>query len=402
MQTLFLNLLSVLVWIIFIYLSMGCLYFLIFSFGSLFHRQKKGGSSKEYRRIAVFIPGYKEDSVIVDVAREGTNQTYPSKYFDVIVLADSFSENTLNALRDLPIKVLEMKFEKSTKANSLNKAMSILGNNYNIAVVLDADNIMEPAFLEKVHIAFDNGYTAVQGHRTAKNKNTAFAMLDAVSEEINNQIFRAGHRALGMSSALIGSAMAFDYTLYRESMAGIDSVGEDKMLEFVLLKKNCKIEYLPEAWVYDEKVQRSEDFVQQRRRWLASKFHNIGFYMIEGIKQLFKGNIDYFDKVLQKLLPPTSFQLAGSMFATFIIFVVWLFAAPSWGIEVWLYRWLSVFAGSVIAVFIAIPRRLYTKELLKAVLSLPKAIAMMFLALIKVKGASRKFIHTPHGIQDKS
>ena len=50
-------------------------------------------------------------------------------------------------------------------------------------------------FLKKINAAFAHGYVAVQGHRTAKNMNTSWAILDAVSEEINNNIFRKGHTA---------------------------------------------------------------------------------------------------------------------------------------------------------------------------------------------------------------
>jgi hypothetical protein len=41
------------------------------------------------------------------------------------------------------------------------------------------------------------GYHVVQGHRAKNTKD--FAMLDAISEEINN-IYSKGHRAIGMSS----------------------------------------------------------------------------------------------------------------------------------------------------------------------------------------------------------
>jgi hypothetical protein len=47
----------------------------------------------------------------------------------------------------------------------------------------------------------------VQGHRAAKTHKD-FAMLDAISEEINNNIYSKGHRAIGMSSRLAGSGMA--------------------------------------------------------------------------------------------------------------------------------------------------------------------------------------------------
>jgi hypothetical protein len=75
---------------------------------------------------------------------------------------------------------------------------------------------MDTYFLERIAQDFDKGYTVIQGHRVAKNTNTSVAVLDAISEEINNHIFRKGHCAAGVSSALIGSAMALEYTFLRK------------------------------------------------------------------------------------------------------------------------------------------------------------------------------------------
>jgi hypothetical protein len=44
-------------------------------------------------------------------------------------------------------------------------------------------------------------------------------MLDAISEEINNNIYSKGHRAIGMSSRLAGSGVAFSYQLYKDTMS---------------------------------------------------------------------------------------------------------------------------------------------------------------------------------------
>jgi cellulose synthase/poly-beta-1,6-N-acetylglucosamine synthase-like glycosyltransferase len=46
----------------------------------------------------------------------------------------------------LPIKLIEVSFDKSTKSKTLNKAMATLDQDYDIAVVLDADNVMAPDF----------------------------------------------------------------------------------------------------------------------------------------------------------------------------------------------------------------------------------------------------------------
>lgn len=62
------------------------------------------------------------------------------------------------------------------------------------------------------------------------------AYLDAISEEINNSIFRLGHVNLGMSAALIGSGMAFEYSLFYKAMMSNTSVGGfDRVLEMKLL-----------------------------------------------------------------------------------------------------------------------------------------------------------------------
>jgi hypothetical protein len=41
-------------------------------------------------------------------------------------------------------------------------------------------------FLEKNKCCIEYDFIAVQGHRTAKNTNNSWAILDAISEEINN------------------------------------------------------------------------------------------------------------------------------------------------------------------------------------------------------------------------
>ena len=60
--------------------------------------------------------------------------------------------------------------------------------------------------------------------------------------EINNSIFRLGHVNLGMSAALIGSGMAFEYPLFYDAMMDNTSVGGfDRVLEMKLLYKGIPL-----------------------------------------------------------------------------------------------------------------------------------------------------------------
>lgn len=380
------------------YFGFASIYVFIFSFAGLFKARKRNEILHKERKFAVLIPGYKEDNVIVEVAKSALQQSYPSELFDVVIIADSFQESTLNSLKQLPLRLVEVSFEKSTKSKALNRAMEVIGDAYDVALILDADNIMENRFIEKVNTSFNQGYKVVQGHRAAKNTNTSFAILDAISEEVNNHIFRKGHRVLGLSSALIGSGMAFDYYFFKNTMANVNAVGGfDKELELKLLRNRTKIEYLNNALVLDEKVQKSEVFSNQRKRWLSAQFVYFGRYFVPGLKELFtKGNIDFFDKVYQMVSPPRVLLLGLIVVISFLYFILNTFFSTGL-LAVSASFWYASLSLTILAFFFAIPKKFYSAETLWAVLTLPKAFLLMFLSLFKLKGANKKFIHTQHG-----
>ncbi len=379
-----------------IVLGLSVLYIFIFSFAGLFYKQPPYPEKVKLRKIAVLIPGYKEDDVIVEVAKDALFQDYPPELFDIVIIADSFLPETIVELRKLPIKVIEVSFEKSTKSKALNKAMEQLDNSYEIAVVLDADNVMATDFLTKIDASFEQNFMAVQGHRAAKNMNTSLAILDAVSEEINNHIFRKGHRVLGLSSAIIGSGMAFRYDFFKELMLSVTAVGGfDKEIELKMLKAGHKIAYLDDAYVYDEKVQKAEVFSNQRRRWLSAQVHYFRQDFFSSLKDLFmKGNVDYFDKAIQFIQPPR-ILLLGAVFvfgAGFLIADIFLDTSL-----LFILAWVKVIVACLLAFLFSIPRSFYNLKTARALASLPKGMFLMLGSLLKIRGANKKFIHTKHG-----
>ncbi len=395
--------LSVIEGLFYLYFALATLYIFMYAVAGLFYRQKHLSKASKQRKFAVLIPGYKEDEVIIHVAQEAVKQDYPTDKYEVVIIADSFKKSTLDALRKLPVTVVEVVFEVSKKSKALNKCMETIGDDYDIAFVLDADNVMKPDVLLKINEAFDRGFVAVQGHRTAKNLNTSVAILDAMSEEINNHIFRKGHRVLGMSSALIGSGMGLDYHLFKSTMATVDSVGEDKEVELKIIKDGVTIEYVDDALIFDEKTQKSDVFVNQRRRWIAAQLTYFKEYFFDGLKQLLlKGNVDFFDKVLQMVQPPR-ILLVGILFI--ITFILWLIQVtlPDMysGLFYLSYKfWFVLFAATTFTLIISIPRRFYNKKTFKALLYIPTGFVLMLLSLLKIKGAGKKFIHTTHSHTD--
>lgn len=391
--------LSIIEILVFSYLAFAVVYISVFGFASLFSQKIEKPLTDKMRKFAVLIPGYKEDLVIVDVAKDALEQDYPSDLYEVIVIADSFKPETLDKLRKLPIRLEVVSFEVSKKSKALNTCMAAIGDDYDIAMILDADNLMEHDVLRKINKAFNRGFLAVQGHRMAKNTNTSFAILDAISEEINNTIFRKGHRVLGLSSALIGSGMGVDYTIYKSMMAEIDSVGEDKELEMRLLRNGYTIEYVEDAHIYDEKTSKPDVFVNQRRRWIAAQLLHFKAYFFPGLKELIKtGNFDFFDKVLQMIQPPR-ILLSGVLFllslSSGIVYFFELDSISQW-FSLGFFYWLILFLLTAITLMIAVPHKFYNKKTFKALLSLPYGFILMILSLLRIRGAGSRFIHTTH------
>lgn len=348
--------------------------------------------SERQNRIAILVPAYKEDAVIVPIAKKHLEQQYPSERFDVVVIADSLKEETMSALKKLPIKLVAVQFKKSTKTKSLVYALQSLEEPYDIALICDADNVMANDFLQKINEAYNAGYQAIQAKRVAKNLNTPFAILDATSEIINNHIYRKGYNALGLSSSLIGSGMAFNYADLLSCLSQINAVGGfDRVLQLYLIEKGHTIYYLEDAFIFDEKVENSQAFTNQRRRWIASQFVYLRKYFRKGTKALFAGNFDYFNaSVLYNIFLPRIVNLGLIVILTIVSLAL---SGPK-ATNFWL--WCAILFVYVMSLVIAIPKTFFTKKLLGALRSLPKVFLIMFTLLFRLKGADKKFIHTEH------
>jgi cellulose synthase/poly-beta-1,6-N-acetylglucosamine synthase-like glycosyltransferase len=379
--------------ILLVYFTYVTGYSFLFSFAALFYRNEKAPDGKTKRKFAVLIPAYKEDNVIVNVASRALNQHYPSDKFDVVVIADSLKQKTLDDLRQLPVKVVEVVFEKSTKVRALNKAMAVIGDNYDYAVVLDADNIMESHFLRKMNNLSELGYPAIQARREPKNENNQLAVLDGLSETINNFIFRQGNTALGLSSSLNGSGMCFEYKTFKKILSKMDSIGGfDRELEYKLIEKNRPVYYAQNVIVFDEKVDNPEVFERQRKRWISSQFYYLSKFFKRGVNNLLKGNFNYFNAtVLRNIQLPRLLNLGLLSFIVLISLLLhnYMHIKP--------HIWIILLASNIMAMMLAVPGRFYNKQLLKSVLMVPAIFFRMVGLMFKLKGANKTFIHTPHG-----
>ena len=341
----------------------------------------------------VLFPAYHEDSVIINSVEVFLKQDYPVTHYQVAVVSDHMSVETNKHLAQLPILLLQPSFEKSSKAKALQYAIETTENDFDYVVILDADNVVNPDFLTKLS-QVANAREAIQCHRTAKNADNSIAALDGISEEINNSIFRCGHNRIGMSSALIGSGMCFDYQWFKKNVKQLNSAVEDRELEALLLKQRIFIRYAEDIYVMDEKVSNSDNFQRQRLRWMTGQVQAF-FRMLPYIPQaIITCDVNYIDKTIQQALIPRSILLALVPLFTILSLVAFRFS-------LFTLLWFLSLLLLITAIFIAIPSQLRNKALLSKAISLPLLTWRMTKNLCHINIGSKEFLHTDHENKSK-
>ena len=339
----------------------------------------------------VLYPAYNEDRVIVNSVHTFLGQYYPYKGFHVAVISDHMQPETNEKLAQLPITLLQPVFEKSSKAKAMQYALQQIQGEYDYVVILDADNVVESDFLAKLNEVCNKGYDAIQCHRCAKNSNNDIAVLDGVSEEINNTLFRKAHNRIGLSSALIGSGMCFRYKWFKKNVYKLSTAGEDRELEALLLRQRIHIHYEPDIHVYDEKVSNKDNFQKQRLRWMTAQIQSL-FSLLPYLPQaLMEGNIDYIDKTFQQALIPRSMLVVGAFGMALVMTLFCLIFSLTWYIKWWL-----LFLFICLSLYVSTPKQLRSHSVFGKILSLPKLVWKMVMNILKIDRKNTDFIHTTH------
>ena len=350
---------------LFIFVSATVLYLAVFAFASLFSKHTDIPRAKTLNRFVILIPVYKNGIGAEHTVRAALGQSYPQRLFDITVISDHIDELSNFRLAQQPVTLLTPNFEKSSRAKSLQLAINNLPQFkiYDIVIILNAGNIVEPDFLEKMNDAYESaGTKAIQAHRLSQNRDTASARLSSTFEEINNTIFRRGHIALGLSAASAGSAMAFDFNWFKENIMTIDTIFDDKELEIRLLRQHIFIDYFDDILVFEEKYRNAEDFSRQRGRWIASQFSNINRNILHLPKALFTKHYNLIDKIFQWMLLPRMIMMVIILLMGIILPFIYFTLA---------LKWWALFAFVLLIFAIATPNYLVDEKWDKTFYMLP-------------------------------
>lgn len=340
---------------------------------------------------AVIVTAYQQTTLVPMVVDSILKASY-SNYI-VYIVADNCDISGL-IFEDSRVVVLRPEEVLASNTKSHFYAINRFQRNHDRLTIIDSDNLVHQDYFNELNKIFDQGYTAVQGVRAAKNLNTIYACLD----EAGDMYYRLTDRKLmfeaGSSAALSGSGMAFTIQLYRDCLEHneISGAGFDKILQYEILNRGDRIAFAEKAIVYDEKTAKTDQLVNQRSRWINTWFKYLylgGKLMLKSITSL---NWNQFLFSTMLLRPPLFMMVLFSG----AFFIIDLFLMPVFAIY-WVIAVLIFFTF----VFKSLAYFKADEKIYKSLKNAPKFIYFQILALLKVRKANQISVATEHYHEEK-
>jgi cellulose synthase/poly-beta-1,6-N-acetylglucosamine synthase-like glycosyltransferase/spore germination protein YaaH/peptidoglycan/xylan/chitin deacetylase (PgdA/CDA1 family) len=223
-------------------------------------------------KVAVLIPAYNEEKVIVRTVRAALNSNYPN--LRVIVIDDGSRDRTLDVARAAFVReeaagrVIILTKLNSGKAEALNYGIEHI-EDAELFVGIDADTVIASDAISRLVPHFINPRVgAIAGNAKVGNRVNLWTRWQAL-EYITSQNFeRRALDVLGAVSVVPGAIGAWRVSAVRD-VGGyqIDTVAEDADLTMALLRRGYRVEYEDMALAYTEAPTNANGLMRQRFRW---------------------------------------------------------------------------------------------------------------------------------------
>lgn len=247
------------------------------------YKSQKKLVNQQKAKFGLILAAKNEDKTIIPLLKSLNEQTYPKELYDIHLVVSQKGDSTIGYAESILDKVyIHDDIENQTrKADALDGVFKkILADkekfNYDAFIIIDADNVLSPNFVEEMNNSLVSGADVVIPRKVCKNwfslnkKNRnvisncsalTFIGIDAMGNKAKSE--------KGYTLALCGQGMLIKYNVI-EGLGGYPFKGliEDYELSVECIKKGYKQFYYEHAIIYSEEAITHHEFNKRRIRWI--------------------------------------------------------------------------------------------------------------------------------------
>ena len=261
-------------------------------------------------RFAVLISARNEQAVIGKLIDSIKRQSYPAELVSVFVCADNCTDETARIAAEHGAEVFErFNAEQVGKGYALSYLLGRIDAEYperpfDAYFVFDADNVLEPDYIEQMNRTFSDGFEVVTSYRNSKNFGDNWISSGYALWFMRESAWLNRPRMLaGTSCAVSGTGFMFSQKVL-DDCGGWNFFLLTEDIEFTIMNITAgrRIGYCGDAVLYDEQPTKLRQSLRQRKRWTRGYVQVFMKYGGEMVRGIFKGSFACYD-MFMNILP---------------------------------------------------------------------------------------------------
>jgi cellulose synthase/poly-beta-1,6-N-acetylglucosamine synthase-like glycosyltransferase len=295
-----------------------CLFFLIECIAALFETVDVAIEVNwQDTKVAVLVPAHNEEVVIGSTLKKLTPAL--KKQDRLVVVADNCHDATAEIARSMGATVIERHdIQRKGKGYALDYGLQFIESDPpDVVVIIDADcTVYEDAIAQLTQhaIALMRPIQATYLMVRPKNSQSSKDFVSQFSIIVKNLVRPRGTAYLGLPCSLLGTGMAFPWSVIRTCDLANDHLVEDLKLGLDLTIAGHAPVFCQQAKVTGYLPQQLQAAKSQRTRWEHGHFQNIQTYVPILLKEAVKQKrFDLLVSVLDLCVPPLA-----------LLVVIWL------------------------------------------------------------------------------
>lgn len=318
-----------------VWITLPVVYVCILSIAAILITKKRQSehatSSTPTFNFAILIPAHNEEFLLGKLLESLLALAYPKDKYTVYVVADNCTDTTAELARVHDGVQVYERFDATRrgKGYALNWILEKLKEDqliHDAYVIIDADSVVEPAFLQWMAKELARGARALQAHYTVLNgTESPSAALRWIALTLKGYICPLSRSGIGSSSTLLGNGMCFSHDLLQRYPWQAYGLSEDYQYYLTLVRHGERVKYVPEAVVRSQMPTTFAAMRTQDIRWESmgegETAWQVGWALLKAGLHLRK--FSCFESLIELFTPALSFMVSWCLLTMFASALLW-------------------------------------------------------------------------------